>query len=154
MNLYGYEFQRESDLMHYGVMGMKWGIRRYQNPDGTLTAEGQNKLKKDLSILDKKQNRAMKALSRKNFARLYYHKVGRIGMNADKFFHKIERRYSKMNISALSDSQKEKAKQIYYDTMINMATNSSRSARKAAKRNAYKIKKYNRRQTIHMLNSL
>lgn len=27
-------------LSHYGIKGMKWGIRRYQNKDGSLTAEG------------------------------------------------------------------------------------------------------------------
>lgn len=27
-------------LAHHGVKGQKWGRRRYQNPDGSLTAEG------------------------------------------------------------------------------------------------------------------
>lgn len=27
-------------LAHYGTKGMRWGVRRYQNPDGTLTDEG------------------------------------------------------------------------------------------------------------------
>lgn len=27
-------------LMHHGIKGQKWGVRQYQNPDGTLTAAG------------------------------------------------------------------------------------------------------------------
>lgn len=30
-------------LMHHGVKGQKWGVRRYQNPDGTLTDEGRRR---------------------------------------------------------------------------------------------------------------
>lgn len=33
----------ESYLMHYGISGMRWGIRRFQNTDGTYTAAGKER---------------------------------------------------------------------------------------------------------------
>lgn len=43
MELYGYEFIRESDLAHHGIKGQKWGVRRFQNEDGSLTSAGKNR---------------------------------------------------------------------------------------------------------------
>lgn len=31
-------------LQHHGILGQKWGVRRYQNTDGTLTSEGKARL--------------------------------------------------------------------------------------------------------------
>lgn len=33
----------EDFIAHYGILGMKWGIRRYQNADGSLTAAGKKR---------------------------------------------------------------------------------------------------------------
>lgn len=32
-----------NELYHYGIKGQKWGVRRYQNKDGTLTPAGKKK---------------------------------------------------------------------------------------------------------------
>lgn len=42
------------ELYHYGVKGMKWGVRRYQNADGTLTSKGKARQAKQTKKAQKK----------------------------------------------------------------------------------------------------
>lgn len=38
----------DNELYHYGIQGMRWGVRRFQNSDGTLTAAGKKRYNKEL----------------------------------------------------------------------------------------------------------
>ena len=37
------EYYRTDELYHHGIKGQRWGVRRYQNPDGTLTSAGKKR---------------------------------------------------------------------------------------------------------------
>lgn len=39
---------KDGELYHFGVKGMRWGVRRYQNADGSLTPAGQKRYAKQL----------------------------------------------------------------------------------------------------------
>lgn len=42
-----WQYNDASELYHWGIKGMKWGVRRYQNKDGTLTPAGKKRYAED-----------------------------------------------------------------------------------------------------------
>ena len=65
-----------NELYHHGVKGMKWGVRRYQNADGSLTDSGKKKEYKKSLKTDKKIRRdlELKTYDSARFANAYYKK--------------------------------------------------------------------------------
>lgn len=58
-----WNFQKSDELYHYGIMGMKWGVRRYQNTDGSLTAAGRKRYSDDYNTTYNLKRKGVKRMS-------------------------------------------------------------------------------------------
>lgn len=87
----------QKQLYHHGIKGQRWGVRRFQNEDGTLTSDGQKrysdgtaKQTNEKRGLSKKQKRALVIsayLGATVLARYGYKKLEEIGVT-DKIYEK------------------------------------------------------------------
>lgn len=66
------------ELYHHGIKGQKWGIRRYQNPDGTLTEEGRKR------YLNSDQTLNEKGAKNYRIAKGYFHELDNKRIEYDK----------------------------------------------------------------------
>ena len=48
------KFKNQNELYHHGIIGQRWGVRRYENPDGTLTKAGKKRYAKQNTHIDDK----------------------------------------------------------------------------------------------------
>lgn len=53
---YNYTDYANNYLTHHGILGQKWGVRRFQNEDGSLTPEGRKRYYKHVGKLDSWQS--------------------------------------------------------------------------------------------------
>lgn len=82
-------FVSEDYLCHYGVRGIKWGIQRYQNPDGSLTSEGRKKAKTEY----KRDSETAFELGKN--ATLYGHATAKSMNRTIKIENKLAKQYEK-----------------------------------------------------------
>ena len=57
----------QDELYHHGIKGMHWGVRRFQNPDGTLTAAGKRRERRDQARADKAARKEAKAARKRAY---------------------------------------------------------------------------------------
>ena len=83
------ENESEEDIEHYGVPGMKWGVRRYRNKDGSLTAKGKIKAKRAFAEEDNvRYGTANKTVNRRKVAEKYSSYKTPKQKAADEKYHK------------------------------------------------------------------
>lgn len=51
-----FEYIDDVHLEHHGIKGQKWGVRRFQNPDGSRTSEGKKRYSNDYTSKDLKKD--------------------------------------------------------------------------------------------------
>lgn len=103
------------ELQHHGIKGQKWGVRRFQNPDGSYTAAGRQRAQ---------QQKKSQPMSDEELAA----RVKRLTM---------ERQYSKLVKESTPPSQLEKSKKVVdaASSLVNQAKKMDQDSRSAASKN-------------------
>jgi hypothetical protein len=97
-----------AELYHHGILGQRWGIRRYQNKDGTLTEEGKARLRENKSYDDFRKNHY-------NSGDIYLKKGTKVSQVATIGRQKSSKKLDKYNQKLVDAQTNARFKNVYAD---------------------------------------
>lgn len=112
----------DNTLIHYGIRGMKWGVRRYQNKDGSLTAAGKKRYSGDGGNAGTTKSTTSSSSGRKKVSEMTDDELNRAVRRLQ-----LEQQYRQLNPEKVSAGQKFVNK-VAKDVIIPAATTVARNA--------------------------
>ena len=110
-------FEYPTYLIHYGTLGQKWGVRKYQNEDGTWTEEG---LRRRRKLYDSDSNKLTKSGEK------YYKKLQKEKDKTQKLYSSNSRRLISLQNSYAFETEEQRQyndrlfKQVFNETVKNI----------------------------------
>ena len=96
----------ENELMHWGIKGMKWGVRRYQNKDGSLTPAGKKRYDKEMAKLKEEEKIAKNKLrTQAKLDKLDEKRKEIEALKSGKPIAKSTKQHSKPSVKDMSDEE-------------------------------------------------
>lgn len=141
-----------SELKHWGILGMKWGVRRYRNRDGTLTKAGKRRYSADKATggstpkpkkaYEMTDDELRKAISRMQLEKQYIQlanelhpdKMKRIKKIISDFAESSARKISEKALTSAIEAAFKKREEEITETDIDPKTASDKALERANKR--------------------
>ena len=114
-------------LSHHGILGQRWGVRRYQNEDGSLTAAGLKRLAKQTKKQEKLTRQISRTTGSEDYARATALRKNRMSDLSNEELKQITARLSlEKNYKELTKKQVSAGRKIVNSLLVDVGTNQAK----------------------------